>query len=158
MPESSPAELVARAAKLLAEPEFVHADTCHWMGGDAEHPCTCVAPALLRAIAGTIDLERAFDYGTRVPPDQDLPDVTASFVPPPTDVIDRWLLAWTAVRFRTRGVWKVGVVRGKIRLKDGTWVVEIETSHDGSQAGWHTKLWAVYDPRLIVPIEPEPPT
>lgn len=92
-----------------------------------------------------------------MPSDQDLPDVRASITPPPTEVIDTWTLAWTAVRFRTRGAWKIGVVRGKIRLKDGTWVVEIEHSHAGMHPGWRDVAWAVYDPRLIVPIETDPP-
>lgn len=151
-----PSRFAERAAKLLTQPEYVHADTCGWMGGDAEHPCTCVAPDLLRAIA-TLDLELLFDYRDRVHPDQDLPDVTSSITPPAKGTIDTWTLAWTAVRFRTHGAWKIGVVRGKIRLKASGWIVEIETGHDGMHPGWADRAWVVWDPRLIRPIENEPP-
>lgn len=95
-----------------------------------------------------------------MPPDQPepLPDVRASITPPPKELIDTWTLAWTAVRFRTRGVWKIGVVKGKIRLTDGTWILEIEHAHDGLHSGWTDKIFVAWDPRIIRPIEAEPPT
>lgn len=159
-----------RASRLLAEPEFVHTDACSWMGEDSAHPCTCRVPALLRAVAERVDLsevaravdppldiEHSFDYVDHVQPDQPLPDVTSTITPPAKDAIDTWTLAWTAVRFRTHGTWAIGVVKGKIRLHDGTWILEIEHAHQGMHPGWKNVIWAVYDARLIVPIDTEPP-
>jgi hypothetical protein len=62
------------------------------------------------------------------------------------------------VRFRRRGQWWIGVLRGWIQLADGRWVAQIEYGQEGMHPSHPHVIWAVYDRRLIVPIEAEPPS
>jgi hypothetical protein len=157
-----------RAAKLLAEPEFVHTDSCGWMGDSAEHPCTCRVPDLLRVIAAwvgdvtrpALDLERACDYFGDVSPEQpeQLPDVTVLREAPDADAVKQWVVTWKPVRVHLRGAWQVGIVKDQAQLPDGAWALRIEHGTGGMHDAWHSATWIMHDERLVRPIEAEPPS
>lgn len=165
VPEQLPPWFRARAAKLLAEPDFVHTDSCSWTGADFPHPCTCQVPKLLRAIAervgdvtqSALDLERTFGYLDRVPPEQpELPDITV-LPRPPKDGNRQWLTVWKPVRIHLRGRWRIGIVKNQVQAADGAWVLLVEHQSDGMHSGRPAAVWVVHDERLIRPVEAEPP-
>jgi hypothetical protein len=168
VPEQLPPWFWDRAAKLLAEPKYVHTDSCSWTGADFPHPCTCRVPDLLRAVAervgditgSNLDLERAFDYLGRVPPEQPEPLPDATVIPrgPKSGTTRQWLTVWKPVRIRLRGTWRIGIVKNQVQQADGTWILLVEHASDGMHKDWPAAVWVVHDERLIRPVDAEPPS
>lgn len=162
-----------RASRILARPGEVHTDACSWMGSDARHPCTCHVPTLLRTVADRVDLavlaradnpplefEQSFDYDHGVQPDQPehAPRIDQyATSPDPKTVARRIEAQWAPVRFHATDGWNVGIVHTWLKLTDGRWAVGIRRGPvpGGVYKTAHT-IWAIYDPRAIVPIENEP--
>lgn len=68
----------------------------------------------------------------------------------------KWVTTWKPVRFRRGGAWRIGIVKNQVQQADGTWALLVEHASEGMRENWPAMLWAVHDPRLVVPIEAEP--
>jgi len=95
---------------------------------------------------------RYFGWVSTEPPDLE----TLPRAPADGD-ITRWITTWRPVHFRTGGTWHVGVLRAWIHLTDGRWVAHIDHAGAGMHDGWQQSTWAVFNPALILPVDPVPP-
>lgn len=86
----------------------------------------------------------------------DLPNLqTLPRAPADTDIA-RWVTTWKPVHFHAAGAWQVGVLRAWIHLTDGRWIAHIDHAGGGMHDGWQQSTWAVFDPALILPVDPVP--
>lgn len=85
-----------------------------------------------------------------------LPDLERLLRAPATDTITKWVTAWKPVHFHIHGTWHVGVLRAWILLTDGRWIAHIDHAGGGMHDDWQQSTWAVYDPALILPVNPVP--
>lgn len=86
----------------------------------------------------------------------DLPNLQTLPRAPDSSQVAQWTTAWKPVHFRTGGTWRVGVLRAWIRLADGRWIAHIDHAGGGMHNDWQQSTWAVYNPALIVPVDPVP--
>lgn len=89
-------------------------------------------------------------------PTPELPELETLLAAPAPEQVSKWVTTWTAIHFHTRGTWHVGVLRAWIRLTDGRWIAHIDHAGGGMHSGWQQTTWAVYDPALILPVNPVP--
>lgn len=90
-------------------------------------------------------------------PPEPPPSITVVTAPSGTDRTTRWHPCWKPIRFRLRGAWTIGIVRIQVQRADGSWVLHVEYSDIGLHPEMPKQAWIAHDPRLILPIEPEPP-
>lgn len=86
----------------------------------------------------------------------DLPSLQTLLCAPESGAITKWITAWKPVHFRTGGTWRIGVLRAWILLTDGRWVAHIDHAGGGMHDDWQQSTWAVYDPALVIPVDPVP--
>lgn len=94
-------------------------------------------------------------YRGPVPPTNP-PDIETIPRAPDSADVARWITCWTPVHYRTRGTWRIGIIRAWIRLNDGRWIAHIDHAGDGMHTSWQQTTWAVYAAGSIVPVDPVP--